>query len=584
MNKKSSQQKYVMAFIMLIAMSLILLSAYVRNVKEEQEYTRTTRHMVVNAYELHLMMLSFQQKYHSYILGNPRLTQQHVQDAYDIVKSKYDILMEGETYERLSKIKGVPEALKQSFSLFLQISPYIKNALPHDGHLTIVDNIIEHSLLDQVQHIVKKTRIGTNWKSAGWEEATQDSRQLIRISILGILLIFATLIGLLIWQIRATHKALVHAEQSKVTKAKLMAVAGHELRQPLQASSLLLSTLQAQAQSPSNHRLFQGIHHSIESITELLNGILDISRLDADLLTVNKEAVPLTPLLNKMLDRFAEQARTKNLKLTLANPEYLYINSDELLLERIVSNLLSNAICYTQSGLVQLSVTSHQQTVTLSIKDTGPGISKEDQEVIFNEFIQLDNATPDNQQGLGLGLSIVKRLCTLLSHKLTLHSTLGEGSQFDISLPRANTPRVDLPTAPRAQWSLSGVTVVVIEDDQDILTSFDLLLATWGCHVITASTMEQATMAAHQLKVTHENTPHELLIVSDYYLKQSYNGCDVVNTVQKMIGFKVPAMIITAETDPQRLEEIRLTGHSVFRKPLKPATLRIALQRLLKQA
>lgn len=583
MSQPTVRLRYAVILVAFVVMSLVFIRAYFRNIDDEAEYTRTVRHVVVNAYELQLNMHSLQYAYNSFVLGHPEVTKDDLDIAFGIVLSKYDTLVLGDTYKLISQLKGdIGTLLNNNYQAFLNLQHYFDQATPGDKNLTKLNKIIEEQLMPDVRTIVKRTRIGTNWKSAIWEKATKESRQQMRLAMFSMLLIILMLITLLILQFRATREALIKAEQAKVAKAKFLAVAGHDLRQPLQACSLLLSTLQAQSQTPDNARLFKGIHHSLESITELLNGMLDISRLDADLLTVNKEPIPVTPLVNKMVDRYEEQARNKNLQLLLSNPQDSYIRSDELLLERIISNLLSNAIRYTQQGCIQLNVRTQNHQVLITIKDDGPGISKEDQQIIFEEFIQLDNPTTDNQKGLGLGLSIVKRLCNLLGHELTLTSQPGKGSQFVLSLPKAPAPAVGLPNKARDQWSLNGVTVIVIEDDKDILSSFDLLLSTWGCKVITASTIEQAKKLAKDLKNSQKNSD-DLLIISDYYLNRDYNGCDVIENIQQVMDMKIPAMVITAETDPDRLEEIQQTGNSVFRKPLKPATLRVAIQRLLRQ-
>lgn len=580
----NGRMKYILILIAFMVMGSILTVAYLRNIDEETEYTRRVRHVVVNSYELQLQMQLLQYTYSSYVLGHPSVSKDDLDTAYGIVVSKYDTLMLGDTHKLIHRLDGdISGLLKRNMDVFLALESDISSAELNDSRLVKINNIIEEQLLDDVRAIVKATRIGTNWKSAVWEEATKESRQLMRVSMAGIAAVFLTLLSLLLLQVRATKAALIKAEQAKVAKAKFLTVAGHDLRQPLQASSLLLSTLQAQSQTPQNSRLFKGIHNSLDSITELLNGMLDISRLDADLLTVNKEPIPVTPLVNKMLDRYEELARNKNLKLSLINPKDCYIQSDELLLERIISNLLSNAIRYTKKGKIQLKVRDENDKVSITIQDSGPGISEEDQKVIFKEFIQLENSTSDSQKGLGLGLSIVKRLCKLLDHDLTLISKVGKGSQFILSLPTAPVMPVGLPNKNREQWSLTGVTIIVVEDNQDILSSFDLLLSTWGCKVMPASTMEEAITLTEQLKKSHPDNNNDLLIISDYYLNKDYNGCDVIKNIQNMMARKIPAMVITAETDPARLEEIRLTGNSVFRKPLKPATLRVAIQRLLRQ-
>lgn len=585
MIRQNDRIKYIIIFIAFLALSALLAHAYLKNTDEETEYTRRVRHVVVNAYELELKMKELQNVYNSFVMGHPSYSKDDLDLAYAITHSKYETLMMGDTYDLIKPLKEgqVVALITTNFNTFLSLKPDIDKAHVGDKNLTRIDDCIKDKLLPDIMDIVKATRIGTNWKSAAWEDATKESRLQMQFAMLGLLMLSIGLFSLLLLQVRATRDALIKAEQAKVTKAKFLTVAGHDLRQPLQASSLLLSTLQSQSQTPENARLFKGIHYSLDSITELLNGMLDISRLDADLLTVNREPIPVTALVNRMLDRYEEQALSKNLRLSLINPNDFYINSDQLLLERIISNLLSNAIRYTQKGKVQLIVSSEDNNVCITIRDSGPGISEDDLKLIFKEFVQLDSPSNEDHKGLGLGLSIVKRLCNLLGHELTVTSKPGIGSEFKISLPKASAAPIGLPNKARDQWSLVGVTIIVVEDNEDILSSFDLLLSTWGCKVVTASNMEEAIQLAEKLKNSHPDDDNDLLIISDYYLNKDYNGCDVIKKIQTIIARDLPAMVITAETDPERLEEIRQTGNSVFRKPLKPATLRVAIQRLLRQ-
>lgn len=582
MTSASKTPHYLLIVIILFAFGAMLFSAYKQHAEETEDYTRKVRHIVVNGYQLRLCIYQTQQAFDSYSLGNPLKTKADVTDIYDICWSKFDILLKGETHQVISTIPGIHEKLLKSFDAFQKLEPLLMQLKPGDGSWRVFDQVMEHDIIPVVLEVLSEIRIGTNWKQAYLKRSTLHSRTLVLLSVFGVISIVAILILLLITQVRATKEALIKAEQAKVAKAKFLAIAGHDLRQPLQAVALLLSTLQSQAETADNARLFQGIHHSLDSITELLNGVLDISKLDAEQLTVNNEAIALSPILNKMLDRYVEQANSKGLVLTLDNPEDVYVTSDELLLERIISNLLSNAVHYTHEGEITLSVSHTKHSAWVTIKDTGPGISADDQQVIFDEFVQLDQTRANNTKGLGLGLSIVKRLCEMLGHQLQLDSKPGHGSQFTLGLSLAEAPAKDsLPDSPRAQWSLENLTVLVIEDDRSILDSMALLLESWGCKVLTATTMEQAIAQAKALYARDDFNSNETLLISDYYLSPDYNGCDVITQVQNILG-TTPTMLVTGETDSDQLEAIRKMGHSVFRKPLKPAILRVAIQRILR--
>ena len=582
MTSTSKTPYYSLILIIILAFGAMLFGAYKNHNEVNDDFTHTVRNIVVNGYQLHLHIHKMQQEFDSYSLGNPLKTKESVSVSYEIGWSRFNTLLQGETNDVISTIPGIRDKLVQSFSAYKALEPLVEQSQPGDGSWRTLDEVIEKQVIPIVSEVVREIRIGTNWKEAYLQRSTLRSRSLVMILLLGLASLVVILILLLTAQIRATKEALIKAEQAKVAKAKFLAVAGHDLRQPLQAVTLLLSTLQAQAESHNNIRLFSGIHHSLDSITELLNGVLDISKLDAEQLTVNNEAIALSPILNKMLDRYEEQANNKGVTLTLDNPKDLYVTSDELLLERIISNLLSNAVHYTSEGEISLRVRQYGGRVSVVIKDTGPGISTEDQQLIFDEFVQLNHSRANNTKGLGLGLSIVKRLCEMLNHNLQLQSQPGQGTTFTVGFKLAEAPaKGSLPDSPRAQWSLENLTVLVIEDDKRILDSMATLLNSWGCRVETAATMEQAMSKAELISARKDFNPRETLLLSDYYLNSNYNGCEVIERVQGLLGI-TPTMVVTAETDTDRLEDIRKVGHSVFRKPLKPAILRVAIQRILR--
>jgi two-component system, sensor histidine kinase len=276
-----------------------------------------------------------------------------------------------------------------------------------------------------------------------------------------------------------------------------------------------------------------------------------------------------------MQTEFLPAAQAKGLRLSVM-PSRLVVRSDPVLLERILMNLMSNAVRYTSLGGIIVGARRREGHARLEIWDSGPGIPVEKQQAIFQEFYQLGNPERDRSKGLGLGLAIVKRLAQLLEHPLDLTSSPGRGSRFSIELPLGEARRVTPPPRLRKPpGDLSGAFVVVVEDERLVREGMQDLLTQWGCQVVTAgSAMEAAARLAE-----HDRIPD--LIISDYRLRDGETGIQAISRLQAEYPVSIPALLISGDTAPERLREARESGLRLLHKPVPPARLRAMLAALL---
>jgi CheY-like chemotaxis protein len=248
-----------------------------------------------------------------------------------------------------------------------------------------------------------------------------------------------------------------------------------------------------------------------------------------------------------------------------------WVKSDSILLENKLRNLLSNAIRYTNKGGVLFSCRQRKDEVWIEIWDTGIGISAKEQEQVFDEFYQINNAERDRQQGLGLGLSIVQKQAQLLGHDLSLISRLGKGTRFRLKLKSTTPSEPSMQDRLILSKQLTGRHILII-DDEAILEGMKMTLEAWGCQVFTASNQDEATFVCRQ------TTPN--VIISDFRLRDGVNGIDVVQQLRSQLKQTVPALLITGDTAPDRLQQAQKSDLILLHKPVQPAKLRAALNLL----
>ncbi|MEQ1663523.1 MAG: hybrid sensor histidine kinase/response regulator [Thiobacillus sp.] len=368
------------------------------------------------------------------------------------------------------------------------------------------------------------------------------------------------------------------AERANQAKSRFFAAASHDLRQPLHALSLFVAALKACNQQAETTNLIDNIEAASSAMTLLLNALLDISRLDAGAIEARPQHFSLEPMLDELTARFAPIAAEKGVKLSHRS-RHATLYSDPLLIERILDNLIANAIRYTDDGGVLIGCRQRGSQVRLTVWDTGRGIAPEHQENIFHEFVQLHNPARDRTQGLGLGLAIVSRLARLMGHRIDVRSRPGCGSAFSLDVPLGHarlieTPAASPPTVPGAL--ATDALVVLIDDESAILRGMAELFEHWEIDLVVG---RNAAEALHWLAAL-KRTPD--VIVSDYRLPDD-DGIAVIAQLRSTCGSQIPAVLVTGDTAPDTLRRIQAAELPLLHKPLRPAKLRALITHLIQQ-
>jgi signal transduction histidine kinase/CheY-like chemotaxis protein len=366
-------------------------------------------------------------------------------------------------------------------------------------------------------------------------------------------------------------------ELANLAKTRFLAAASHDLRQPLHALGLFVAQLNADTNRADRRRIVARIGTAVSVMNELFNALLDISKLDAGAVAAEIKPFPIDPLLRKIENMFAAAARAKSLRLRVL-PSGAWVRSDRILLERILLNLVTNAVRYTERGGIIVAARRRGDALRLEVWDSGIGIPKDQQQNIFREFYQV-GSTREGGPGLGLGLAIVDRLCHLLDHRLELASTQGKGSRFSVTVPQApaQIESAEIPHPLRAVLQpFTGKFVVVIDDDRLVLDSVCGLLRSWGCEV-SASTSSDAALAS---LLELDERPD--LIISDHHFTHGENGIAVIERLRRAFGIPIPALLVTGDISVERRQEAEGGGYDLLQKPVPPLTLRAAMSDILK--
>lgn len=369
------------------------------------------------------------------------------------------------------------------------------------------------------------------------------------------------------------------ADAANLDKTRFIAAASHDILQPMNAARLYASSLLERKLEPEDERVAKRIDASLMAVEEILQALVDISRMDAGRLIADMQPVSLAELLDRLQVDFEPIAREKGLKFKVI-PTSCWVHSDPHLLRRVLQNLIANAIKYTANGSVLVGVRRHAETIELQVVDTGPGIRPDKHAEIFEEFHRLDSAT-GSQQGLGLGLSIVDRIGRILNHHIGLRSTIGKGTTFFVRMPLIAAPAVTASTKREAQSvsrPLNGTRVLCVDNDPSVLEGMRTLLEGWRCAVITAASADDAVATLEET-----NLPIDM-ILADYHLDRGLTGIEAIVTLREAIGWDVPAAIITADRSTEVLKELRELDIPLLRKPVKAGALRaLVTQRLRRQ-
>ena len=376
--------------------------------------------------------------------------------------------------------------------------------------------------------------------------------------------------------LQASTQELGEANQAK---SRFIAAASHDLRQPLHALGLFVGRLHGPVTAAERRGILEQIDAAVTAMDELFNNLLDISKLDALVLTPAITDFPIAHLLKRTESTFAATARKKGLSFRIVSNS-AWVRSDPILLERILLNLVSNAVGNTASGGIVIGCRRRGAQLHIEVWDSGHGIPEDQHQNIFAEFHQLAGPQHERRSGMGLGLAIVDRLCRLLDHQIELTSIVGEGSRFSVIVPLVAAQALTAePKAPvqAAPGSISGKLVVVIDDDALVLDSTSGLLRGWGCDVVTAASVHLALAGLS----ARDRTPD--LIISDYRLSDGQNGIEAIETLRAAFNFSVPAFLISGDTAPKRVREARASGYHLLHKPVRPRALRAMLGQYLKK-
>ncbi len=385
----------------------------------------------------------------------------------------------------------------------------------------------------------------------------------------------AKLNGELASELQAKNSELEEVAQAR---SRLLATVSHDLRQPAHAIGLLAERALVDVSPAATRQSLNDLNALSQSLSASLSTLMDLTRLDAGLVEPRVEPVSLEPVMRRLQAEFESMARGKGLELMIA-PATAWVRSDPVLLHGMLSNLVSNAIKYTSDGWVRVEVSVTDEQVGVSVRDSGVGIREDKLDLIFKEFVRLD-ATDSGSEGLGLGLSIVRRYGLLLGHRLSVKSQLGRGSEFSVYLPltQAVLHELNADESPAAGTSgLAGLRVLVVDNVHLLLTSMTRTLSGWGCKVYAARNLVEA------LVVTREQPVH--VVISDFHLGDlEPNGLQLIEAMRARSQQFLPAILMTGDVSGQLESRAKSQSVEVLHKPIRPALLREGLIQLLEQA
>lgn len=369
------------------------------------------------------------------------------------------------------------------------------------------------------------------------------------------------------------------AEKASVAKTRFLAAASHDLRQPLQALNLFVYALENKETDADKLGIITLIRNSLDSLKELLNTLLDISKLEAGVVQPSPKDFSIDTILTRIKSELTAVAWANDLELRAVNCT-TWVHSDPSLLETIVRNLVDNAIKYTDHGKVLIGCRHRGDKLRIEVYDTGLGIAREKRDLIFQDFYQVNNEARQRSQGLGLGLSIVRRMSNLLGCTMGCDSKLGHGSMFWIEVPRSAKELEVQETLQPITLNRGNEHIVIIEDDEQVLLGLKSLLESAGYTTQTFHTAQTNTLRGAFIGAA--KIPD--LIIADYRLDAELTGRDAIEMIRKTLATTIPAFIITGDTAPERLREAKRSGLPILHKPVQPEELMAMVRQTLSTA
>jgi signal transduction histidine kinase/CheY-like chemotaxis protein len=374
----------------------------------------------------------------------------------------------------------------------------------------------------------------------------------------------------------AADAARQEAEIANRAKTQFFTAASHDLRQPLHAMGLFAEALRQKNHDLEVAHLVNSINESVDALEGLFSELLDITRIDSGGIEVNPQHFPLADLYRKLRLHFEPAAFEKGLALRFRGGTHM-VHADPLLVERILRNLVSNAIRYTTDGTVLVGCRRRGDRLCLQVWDTGPGIAPDQQTRVFEEFYQVPHGPrtePHQRKGLGLGLAIVKRLADLMGASVGLRSEPGSGSVFSLELPLGKSaPQAEPMLSGKGLLSLTleGRTIVVVEDEPAVLSGLEALLHGWGANILAFDSVAACSLWA---QTAHGSTPRLDLLIVDHRLEQAMTGADALALLRGRFGEDLPAIVITGSTMSSLDLEAQQKNFHLLIKPVVPNKLR----------
>lgn len=363
---------------------------------------------------------------------------------------------------------------------------------------------------------------------------------------------------------RQLEAALRDAEAASRAKTRFLAAASHDLRQPLHTLSFLTAALELRPLDAKGRDILQKMVHALEDLSSEFDMLLDISKLDAGVVTVAPSTFELDAFLARISHPFAVLAEARGVAFETHCPPQVHVKTDRALLERILRNLLDNAFKYSPSGAVRVIAQAEGGHCAVAVSDTGIGIAPSEQERVFEEFYQIDNPERDRRKGLGLGLPIVRRLALLLDLRLEMTSAPGSGTTFRMTLP-IEAPLAQAESAPKAGAAVfRDKQFLVIDDEAASREAMQGYLEALGCQVSIAATINEATALAQVQEPD--------LVVADFRLRGSETGLQAIEALRKTRP-GLPALLITGDTAPEKLAQMAAARIPLLHKPVSPALL-----------
>lgn len=460
--------------------------------------------------------------------------------------------IEAEIEKRLEHLRsGTPHRFTRQRSDG-RVIEMVGNPLPGGGFVTSFNDITGHV---EIQQALEESNIDLEHRIKKRTEEVHSINAELRLEI---------------ERRRGVEKELIRArkqaEDANASKTRFLALASHDVLQPLNAAKLYVSALQEAKLPDSVHAIVNKLNHSVSSSEALIATLLDISRLDQGELKPNPEPVNIKELCDPIVDELSMRAKDKGLELRTRILD-CWVYADKTFLYRIIQNLLSNAVKYTDRGKVLFSTRRRAGKLLIEVRDTGIGISKEQQALIFSDFYRTNDSS---EHGIGLGLGVVRRLSQQMQCKVQVESKIGRGSCFSLSFPMTQPLAVKSMSLANPAASFRGLRVLCVDDQQENLDALQTLLEKWGVSTVLADNWDDA--------ITQADIFSPQILLMDYQLGNDQNGLDLIEAIRQHLDIVLPASLVTATHDEDLIERCKEQGVNFLSKPIKPAKLRALLK------